>query len=196
VDADAAFGDLTPALGVPSEPAPRTVADLSAVADEISLAHLEEVLWAHPAGFRALLAPEAPVDAAIGYREAIHALARSAELVVVLLPRSMDARARALAVRADLLIVVLGLDVASFHGARRLVTDLNSERLRFVVNRAARGEIVPGDVERVLGRPASAAFPLDRTVPGLQDRGRLASPRGRLGREFTRLASDLLEERS
>jgi hypothetical protein len=48
----------------------------------------------------------------------------------------------------------------------------------------------------VLGRPASAVLPLDRTVPGLQDRGRLASPRGRLGREFTRLASQLTEDRS
>lgn len=192
VDADAAFADLRPVLGVPLEPAPRSIAELAVVADELSATHLQEVLWTHPAGFPVLLAPPEPA-AGDGYREAIRALTRLFDVVVVHLPRTMDTKMRALAVRADVLVVVLGLDVASFHGAKRLITDLDPDRLRFVIDRATRSEIVPSDVERVLGRSACAVIPIDRTVPGLQDRGRLASPRGRAGREIARLAAALLE---
>jgi Flp pilus assembly CpaE family ATPase len=65
--------------------------------------------------------------------------------------------------------------------------------VRIVVNRAARAEVTPADVERVFGRPALAVLPVDRRVRGVQDRGAMLPRRGRIGRELDRLARVLLE---
>jgi hypothetical protein len=62
-----------------------------------------------------------------------------------------------------------------------------------VVNRSGRGEITPGDVERVFGTAPLVVVPTDRSVPRAQDRGRLVPPRGRVGRAFARLADRVLE---
>ena len=67
------------------------------------------------------------------------------------------------------------------------------ERLGFVVNRAARAEIVPSDVARVFGRSPLAVIPEDRVVSSLQDRGRLLPANSRIGRMFARLADQVVE---
>jgi len=94
---------------------------------------------------------------------------------------------------------VLSLDVLSFRAATRaleVVTPLGiGARIGFIVNRAGRSEITPGDVERVFGSAPMAVVPADRAVPKAQDRGRLVPPKGRVGRAFSALADRLLEER-
>jgi Flp pilus assembly CpaE family ATPase len=123
--------------------------------------------------------------------------AASCDAVVVSLPRELSARAVAVLGTTDLVLEVLSLDVASFRASTRaieLMTPLGLEsRVGFVVNRAARGEITPGDVERVFGAEPLAVVPADRAVPRAQDRARLVPPRGRVGRAFARLAERVLE---
>ena len=97
-----------------------------------------------------------------------------------------------------MILEVLSLDIPAFRaavrtGARIAGADVE-ERTWFVVNRASRGEVVPADVERVFGRPASAVIPVDGSVPRLQDHGRLLNPRSRAARAVARLAEQLTAE--
>jgi hypothetical protein len=73
---------------------------------------------------------------------------------------------------------------------------LQSEQVDFVVNRSSRAEIVPKDVVRVFGREPLAILPMERTVPALQDRGRLLPMSGRVGRMFLRLAERIAAEKA
>lgn len=199
VDMDPAFGELAAALGVPQEPPPRTIEDLAPVMHEMTNGHLEEVLWSHPHGFEVLLAPPQAVGivGAGHYVAALEALARRSDVIVVHLPRALDDVARAGVGAADQVVVVLTMDVLSFHGARRALAVFgDDDRFSFVVNRAARSEIVPGDVARVFGRQPVAVIPLDKAVVAAQDRGRLLPARGRCGRAISRLARSLEEAAS
>jgi pilus assembly protein CpaE len=206
VDCDPSFAELTIALGVKPGEEFRTIADLAPVADELTPDHLEGVLWSHPHGFRALLAPSEgsspgavePIPPTHVFTSAIDALASLADVIVLHLPRSTDDLARAAVTSADRSIVVLSLDVLSFHGARRALALLapGDARVDFVVNRAARADIVPGDVERVFGRPPIAVIPMDRSAVGVQDRGRLVSRRGPAGRAIAGLAARIVEAES
>jgi Flp pilus assembly CpaE family ATPase len=69
------------------------------------------------------------------------------------------------------------------------------ERIGFVVNRAARSEITPGDVTRVFGVAPLAVVPFDRAVGRAQDHGRILPSRGRVGRAFDRLAATVSASR-
>ena len=81
------------------------------------------------------------------------------------------------------------LAVLSFRDAKRAVEVAALEgRCSFVVNRAGRSEITPGDVERVFGQPPIAVIPSDRAVGRAQDHGRLVPMRGRIGRALDDLA--------
>ncbi len=81
--------------------------------------------------------------------------------------------------------------------ARRVLEATGTqERAWIVVNRAARAEVTPADVERVFGRPPAAVIPADRRIPRLQETGRILPSRGRTGRQIDRLARTLLEERA
>jgi len=199
VDLDVVFADLTSVIGVPSDEQVRTIAELVPLADELSPAHVEEVLWHHPRGFDVLLAPSdgsaLPGSGAHMYRRAIDAAAQICEVVVLHVPRALDEVARAGLERSDRVLVVLGLDVLSFKDAKRAVAAADLEgRCSFVVNRAARSTITPRDVERVFGQQPLAVIPADRRVAGAQDRGRLLPMRGRLGRAVDRLARAMVEE--
>jgi len=91
----------------------------------------------------------------------------------------------------------VSLDILSFRAASRAIEILAplgiDDRFGLVVNRAARSEITPGDVRRVFEREALVVLPFDGAVGRLQDHGRLAPPRGRIGRAFDRLAGSVLE---
>jgi len=198
VDLDLAFGDVTSALGVPADEQVRTMADLVPLLDELAPRHLEGVLWRHPAGFRALLAPgegwETEGIHPRHVRSVIESVRGATEIVVLHIPRGLDDVARAGLDAADRVAVVLNLDVLSFRAAKRAITAAGIEdRCAFVVNRAVRSQIAPGDVERVFGHAAAAVIPADRAVPAAQDRGRLLPIRGRTGRAVGRLAARLLE---
>lgn len=204
VDMDTSFGDVTGALGVPHEPAHRTIADLDSVIRELSPRHVSGVLWQHPRGFRALLAAEDPGGVeAIGlghYAAAVGILSRSADVVVLHLPRALDDLARSAMEMAHRVVMVLTLDVLAFRHARRALDVLSrtglEERCDLVVNRVGRSELRPADVERVFGRRPLALIRSDRAVPRAQDRGRLLSPRSRTGRTMAGLAERLLGEAS
>lgn len=203
VDMDPIFADLTAALGVPSGEAVRTIADLLPLGGEVAPEHLDGVLWRHPAGFDALLAPEPDVAARLrgeDYRAALSAIVGGTDVVVLHLGRTLDDIARRGLAQSDRMLMVLSLDVLSFRSARRalpLLGELGFEdRCDFVVNRARRSEIVPNDVRRAFGRPPLAVIPSDRSVGNAQDRGRLLPARGRAARRIDRLAASLLEASS
>jgi len=197
VDMDALFADATAALGAPDDGA-RTVADLLPSIEELTPAHLGDVLWQHPDGFNALLAPEPETAQRLRpahFHAVLSVLPSLADTIVLAIPRSLDEIGRVGLDAADRVLLVLTLDVLSFRDARRLLGRLGAlgfaQPISFVVNRSRRAEITPRDVERVFGRDAVAVLPVDSSVPGSQDRGRLLPRRGRIGRAFGRLAKRL-----
>jgi Flp pilus assembly CpaE family ATPase len=201
IDADPVFGDVATALGATGDE-PRTIADLVPLGDELSAAQLDSVLMRHPSGFGALLAPAMEVVDTVDHavvRRTIEIAASSADVVVVHLPRALDATSRWCLANADRALEVLSLDVLSFRAATRGLEALAplglGDRIGFVVNRAARSEITPRDVRRAFGSDPLAVLPFDAGVPRAQDHGRLVGSRGRLGRAFDRLAAALLNER-
>ncbi len=201
IDGDPTYGDVSAAIGVPIDDV-HTIADLLPLVNELSTAHLDDATWMHPAGFRALAAPDperagnvTPGDLAAIVRVA----ASSCDAVVVSLPRELGGLTVAGLESADRVLEVLSLDVLSFRAATRAIEVVTPLGLRahigFVVNRAGRSEITPGDVERVFGAVPMAVVPADRAAPRAQDRGRLVPPKGRVGRAFGMLAERLLEDR-
>jgi pilus assembly protein CpaE len=199
IDLDVLFADASAAIGVPLDERVRTIADLAPLASEIAPRHLLEVMWRHPAGFDALLAPgEERIATRVGaetYRPAIAAARRASDIAILHVPRALDEVARTGLEVADRILVVLGLDVLSFRDAKRAIEIAGIDgRCEFVVNRPGRSEVTPRDVERVFGRPAWAVIPSDRSIPAAQDRGRLLAMRGRIGRSVDRLAARVVEE--
>jgi len=198
VDLDVAFAEVTTALGVPVEEPVPTVADLAALGEELSPDEARDALWRYPDGFGVLLAPGgtqswSPVGAG-DYRRAIDALRRTVAALVLDVPRGVGPIPRVGLDAADLVVVVLQLDVASFRDARRVVESVGGpERCAFVVNRAARAEVTPADVRRVFGAEPLAVIPVDRRASPARDRGRLLPKRGRTGRAFDRMARELRE---
>jgi pilus assembly protein CpaE len=199
VDADPAYGDISPAIGAPADGI-HTSADLVPLLDELDAERIGEALWEHPSGLRALLAPSAEaaetVDAASLVR-LVDAVSAVADTVVVHLPRGLSA-AVPVAVCADRVLEVLSLDVLSFRAAHRAIDALSRAgvapgSIGVVVNRAARAEITPADVTRVFGVEPLGVLPLDRSVPRAQDHGKLLPARGRMARAFDRLATRVLE---
>ena len=200
VDADPAYGDITPAIGAPVDDV-HTAADLVPLLDELSAERIGEALWEHPSGFRALLAPPAEaaetVDAAALAR-LVDAVSAVADTVVVHLPRGLESMVPAVAPVSDRVLEVLSLVVLSFRAAQRAIDALTRAgvapgSIGVVVNRAARAEITPADVTRVFGVEPLGVLPMDRAVPRAQDHGKLLPARGRMGRAFDRLATRVLE---
>jgi pilus assembly protein CpaE len=196
VDADLQYGDLTPALGAPEDA--RTLAELVPLGDELAWSHVDEVAWRHPAGFEAVLAPPQPAVADEVLPRVVDAAATGAETVVVHLPRALDGPTQGCLAGADRLLEVLSLDVLSFRAATRALEAFSplalEGRVGFVVNRAARNEITPGDVRRVFDTEPIAVVPFDGSVPRAQDHGRLLPHKGRIARVFDRLAQRLLDD--
>jgi pilus assembly protein CpaE len=199
VDLDLGIADIGAAVGAPVDGSPRTIADAVPIGEELTARHLDDLLWPHPDGFRVLLGP-ADVQTAerVTAREigpVLEAVRSAADVVVLHVPRGMDDTVRLGLGLADVVVMVLGLDVLSFRAARRVVdaTGLD-DRCSFVVNRATRREISPDDVKRVFGRSPVAVIPVDRRVSAAQDHGRLLPARRRASRAVDRLAAKLLEE--
>ena len=202
-DLDLFFADITPALGVDEHE--RTLADLAPLAGEVTPEHLDRVLVTHPRGFRVLLAPSDPGQAdAIAPTQvsaAIEALRGSHEAVVAHVPRQLDGPSLAALEAADVILVVLSLDVLAFRDARRLLGFLEArglrDRVRLVVNRAARSEVVPGDAEDVLGLRPACVLGVLSGVTRAQNRGEVVvGRRGRVMRRIAALAGELMERES
>jgi pilus assembly protein CpaE len=194
IDLDVQFDDIAAALGIPiDEPVP-TLTDL--LADE-GVVSMERRPWTHPAGFRVIPGSNGRGPIEIDADDAaavVDATARASDVVVAHLPRTASPIARAIVARAEEVVVVLTLEVASFRAARRTVATFDvEERCRFVVNRAQRADIAVADVQRVFGRPALGVVPASSQVRGAQDRGALLPPRGRVARAVDRIAAALTE---
>jgi pilus assembly protein CpaE len=200
-DLDLFFADLTPALGVDGhEP---TLADLAPLASEVTAEQLDRVLYDHPRGFRVLPAPGDPQQAAtIGPRQvtaAVGALSLRHEVVVVHVPRQLGPPALAALESADVILVVLSLDVLAFRDARRLLGFLEANRLRsrcrLVVNRAVRSEVAPADAEDVFGMRPVCVLGVHRGATRAQNRGEVvAGGRSRVSRRIAALAGQLMDE--
>lgn len=193
VDVDPLFDDVGAALGIPvDEPVP-TLADL--IADD-GIAAAERRPWTHTGGFRVIpgssgeLVSSDPDDVVA----VLDATARSSDVVVAHVPRTVSAVGTAVAARAHEVVMVLTLDVGSFRAAKRAIAAFDVEdRCRFVVNRAARADVAVADVQRVFGRPALGVVPASSAVRAAQDRGQLLPPRGRIARAVDRIALALAE---
>ena len=200
LDADPTYGDVGAALGAPGDGV-HTVADLLPLIDELNPEHLADALWDHPSGFRVLLAPppeEAQLVGGNHLRVVVETAATACDVVVLHLPRAIDDLGLTGFRSADRVLEVLGLDVLSFRAATRALEALRpvslEGRVGFVVNRASRSEITPGDVARVFGAAPLAVVPFDRAVERAQDHGRLVPWKGRVGRTFDRLAQTVLAD--
>jgi pilus assembly protein CpaE len=198
VDLDLGIADIGPAVGAPVDGSPKTIADAAPMGEELTARHLDDLLWPHPAGFRVLFGPadgqQAERVTARDIGPVLEAVRSGADVVVLHVPRGMDDTVRLGLGIADVVVMVLGLDVLSFRAAKRVVDATGLDhRCSFVVNRATRREISPDDVQRVFGRPPVAVIPVDRRVSAAQDHGRLLPARRRAGRAVDRLAAKLLE---
>ncbi len=201
VDGDPVYGDVSAAIGVPLEGV-HTFGDLIPLGDELTEAHLVGAAWEHVSGVRVLPGPTPEVASAVGSADLARVIAIGAgafDVVIVHLPRALDALNHAGLRSADRIIEVLSLDVLAFRAATRALEAIEPLRvpgdIGFVVNRAARGEITAGDVERVFGTAPLAVVPVDRSVGRAQDHGRLLPAKGKIGRIFDRLATRVLEDR-
>ncbi len=196
VDCDRTYADLTHALGF-AEADERSMADLAGIGDQVGIEHLEGVRIHHEAGFDVILGPSAPdrdtvTDDAL--RRLVGLAAASADVVVLHLPRELSPISRWCLEQADRIVEVVTLDVLSFRASSRALEALSGAGVGLVVNRAARSEITPGDVRRVFGGDPLAVVPADTSIPRLQDHGKLAPPKGRVGRVFARLADRLADD--
>jgi Flp pilus assembly CpaE family ATPase len=200
VDVDLVGGDVGAALGVPEEAGNDvpTLRDLGGVIEEMNPGRFVDAVWSHPSGFSAIFAPPpGPTDEdPDNFPAVVDMAAASVDVVVLHTAQGLDAMSRASLSSADLIVETLCLDVLSFRASTRVLAHLAGddveERVRFVVNRASRAEIVPADVTRVFGRPPIAVVPYDGSVHRLQDHGRLLATRSRCGRAIANLAERLL----
>jgi Flp pilus assembly CpaE family ATPase len=201
IDADPVFGDVAQALDAPAgddvEPT-HTFADAASLGEDLGPEQLKNALWHHESGIDVLLPPPPEVAARLGpadLRLVTDAAAGVADVVILHLPRALGPVSLAAAETAERLLEVVTLDVLSFRATSRSLEACGSlhleGRVGFVVNKAARSEITPGDVQRVFGEPALAVLPHDRAVRSAQDRNRLLPGRGRMARRFDRLADAL-----
>ena len=201
VDLDPFFADVTTALGIDEESAP-TIAELAPVADELSGEHLDRVLHRHPLGFGTLLAPHRPMERGLDpavVSASVRALRARHEVVVLHLPRALDDATRAALEAADIVLLVVTLDVLALRDARRALDILRGSgldgRCRLVLNRVGRGEVVPDDAERVLGLRPVTMIREDRAVRRSQDRGEVVAGRSTpAARRVAALARRILEE--
>jgi Flp pilus assembly CpaE family ATPase len=199
VDVDPFGGDVATALGITDgAEGLHPLSELCEVVDELTPGAFSEAVYPHHEGFGVVIAasPEAAAPDDRSVARVIDLAAASADIVVLHTAIGTDAVTRACLRAADAVVEVLSLDIASFRATVRTLArtarDEVEERTSFVVNRAARGEVVPADVERVFGRPPLAVLPTDGSVPRLQDHGRLLPPRARAARAVARLGADLL----
>ncbi|HXY72487.1 MAG TPA: AAA family ATPase [Actinomycetota bacterium] len=207
VDGALPFADLTPALGLPTDPTPATIADLRPVVGELNTQHLAHVLRRHEAGFDVMLAPvdSQSVDGEGPrlVRSVLKALVAEFDLVIVHLARGLDEVGLAASGLADVCLLVTTLDLFSLYGARRLIDrlapegedDPGSSRLRVVVNRAARGNLSGDEVRQVLGTPPMSRIRVDPAVPRAQACGEILVPRStKAARDVDRLTKSLAAE--
>jgi pilus assembly protein CpaE len=160
VEYDLQGGDLRAFLDLPYR---RSVADLAAVADELTTRHLQEAMYTHASGVRVLLAPQegehAEAVSATAARSILTAIRTREDLTIVDAGATLS-EASAIAVEmADTTLVVTTPDVVSLRGVVRLCSLWNRLKVEpadvaVLLNRTSRKlEVQPDLARRVVPIP-------------------------------------------
>lgn len=158
VDLDLDHADQSCILG--ADPQHRSVGELLRLGDEITPEVVESVLWSHPLGFRALLAPGSVGRLAAADLPAaelvLAALRASAEHVVVDLPSGMSPVLGGAMARASSLQLVVTPDLLALRRTGALLAALDGSlpdrsRVTVILNQAGGPDITGREVEAALG---------------------------------------------
>jgi pilus assembly protein CpaE len=160
VEYDLQGGDLRAFLDLPYR---RSVADLAAVADELTTRHLQEAMYTHASGMRVLLAPQegehADSVSGTAARSILTAIRTREDLTIVDAGSTLS-EASAIAVEmADTTVVVTTPDVVSLRGVVRLCSLWNRLKVEpadvaVLLNRTSRKlEVQPDLARRVVPIP-------------------------------------------
>jgi pilus assembly protein CpaE len=195
VDLDPPFGGVASAIGAPMTEVP-AMPDLASVARDVAPTELVRGLWRHGSGLAVVPATRegAPhvVPDADDVVAAIDGLSAATDAVVADVGRGLGRAQDAVLQAANVVLMVLTLDVASFRATKQAIDAVGVEdTCVFVVNRARRADVSPADVERVFGRRPAVVIPFDHAIPVAQDRGRVLARRGRAGRAIERLTNQV-----
>jgi pilus assembly protein CpaE len=167
VELDLQIGDLRALLDVQSR---RSIADLVAVAAEITQRSLDDTLYVHPSGLRVLLAPDRGEDAedvgGAAARGILAALKFQYDVVVCDIGAVMtEAGAVAVEMASDVLVVSTP-DVPALRAANRLLDLWDRLRIRsgdaqVLLNRVSR----ESEIQPEFARKVVAAEMLETTIP-------------------------------
>lgn len=202
VDFDLQSGDVGNLLDVSHR---RSVVDLVEVADDLSVAVLQDALFVHQTGMSILLAPaegERGEDVtAKAARKILGALKSRYDVVVVDTGTVMTAAATVAVEMADAVALVVTPDVLALKAAKRQMQlwerlqAVKADDVIVVLNRSSRSsDVQPDTVKRVVGsKMASAVLPAD--FKALQPVVNTGDPRqlqdGPLRQAFVQLAAEL-----
>jgi Flp pilus assembly CpaE family ATPase len=165
-------------------PETKTISELLRVADEVSPAMVQSVAWAHPAGFRAILAPGLAGAAAacrsLEVDKVLRVVREVADPLVADLPSGDSDLVRALLSDASQVVLVLTPDVLSLRRARDAMRALASlgaapERVVVVLNQAGGADITERDVKAVLGVSSVFRVRADFSIYRAANRGEIAA---------------------
>jgi pilus assembly protein CpaE len=133
------------------------------------------------------------------FREVLRFTRANYDWVIGDLGRTLNYFTSSLIEEFDTVLLVTTPEVPAFYLTKNIVQDLRRQgfsdtRIRLLINRAARGEeFAISQVERLIGLPVYHKLP--NSYPDLYRayaEGRLLTPDTALGKQFTRLATDLL----
>jgi Flp pilus assembly CpaE family ATPase len=198
VDLDLDHADQTSLLN--ADPEHKTVGDLLRVANELTQQTAKSVLWSHPLGFSAVLAPGRIGDTssadASRISRVLGTIREAAEHVVVDLPSGLNPVSVAGLRDASSMEVVLTPDLLGLRRARDLLKNLDGlglqrERMAIVLNQAGSAEITEKEVEAVLGITKVVRLRADLKIYRAANRGELSPLACRL---LTPLARRLVSE--
>lgn len=162
IDLDVQFGDAAFQLGL--QP-PLNLSDLIEAGSRVDGALLRATTAAHPSGLSILAAPReiTPLESLSSEQMLgmVDTAMREFGTVFVDLPHNWSNWSLSLLARADVVLLVTELRIASLHRAKRQLDLIASQGLgkldiRVVINRAEKGlfrTLKTEDAERVLGRP-------------------------------------------
>jgi pilus assembly protein CpaE len=204
VDSCVAFGDCSAVLRIRPT---HSIAELAGAA-AVDEALVNDLLAHHESGLHLLASPNDPLaagrlDASI-LPQAIDALAKGHQLVIVDTAPGLDAFALAAFAESDLTYVVTSLDLPAVKDARLMLNVLSekarsaNDNVRVVLNRAnSKVAFPPEEVARALGRGSVVELPSDVTVPRSINNGvvvAVESPKSRIGKSLARMSTEMRNE--
>ncbi|MBA2558694.1 MAG: septum site-determining protein [Propionibacteriales bacterium] len=193
VDLDGLGGGIELVVGCESVPGLRWP-DVAATKGRVSAAALRSALPSDD-GLAVLSwgrADDPELDSAT-LRSVLSSGQRGSDLVILDLPRHLDARARDALRTVDTLLLVCTADLRSTAGGGRLLRSLNAlcADIRLVVRRRRGDDLLVDALASTLGLPLAATIPTQRGIKGAIDEGLGPLCRGGIARPCARLLDDL-----